>query len=149
MSCWPAHLVVVLTPKHLPSHRGQRKPWSSETSALVASPPSIRKNGHIHNGKQHHQCKDCGRQFDEVTAYDVMPNAPPQPPNPILSGSVRAARGLRSGWRRLLGRLRHCLPICLQYLIHARLPAASLRAEPGQHLCIHSQGDLLLPHRQR
>ncbi|WP_435388487.1 IS1/IS1595 family N-terminal zinc-binding domain-containing protein [Laspinema olomoucense] len=26
---------------------------------------NIRKNGHIHNGKQNHQCKDCGRQFVE------------------------------------------------------------------------------------
>jgi len=25
--------------------------------------PTYRKNGHIHNGKQNHQCKDCGRQF--------------------------------------------------------------------------------------
>ncbi len=23
----------------------------------------IKKNGHIHNGKQNHQCKECGRQF--------------------------------------------------------------------------------------
>jgi insertion element IS1 protein InsB len=23
----------------------------------------FKKNGYIHNGKQHHQCKDCGRQF--------------------------------------------------------------------------------------
>jgi hypothetical protein len=23
----------------------------------------IKLNGHIHNGKQNHQCKDCGRQF--------------------------------------------------------------------------------------
>ncbi len=23
------------------------------------------KNGHIHNGKQNHRCKDCGRQFVE------------------------------------------------------------------------------------
>jgi transposase-like protein len=22
-----------------------------------------KKNGHIHNGKQNHQCRDCGRQF--------------------------------------------------------------------------------------
>jgi transposase-like protein len=22
-----------------------------------------KKNGHIHNGKQNHQCYDCGRQF--------------------------------------------------------------------------------------
>ena len=24
---------------------------------------SIKKNGHIHNGKQNHCCKECGRQF--------------------------------------------------------------------------------------
>src|SRR5918996_5837297 len=24
---------------------------------------NYKKNGHIHNGKQNHQCKDCGRQF--------------------------------------------------------------------------------------
>ena len=23
----------------------------------------FKKNGHIHNGKQNHQCTDCGRQF--------------------------------------------------------------------------------------
>ena len=23
----------------------------------------FKKNGHIHSGKQHHQCKVCGRQF--------------------------------------------------------------------------------------
>jgi transposase-like protein len=23
----------------------------------------FKKNGHIHNGKQNHQCKTCGRQF--------------------------------------------------------------------------------------
>ena len=25
--------------------------------------PKHKKNGHIHNGKQNHQCRDCGRQF--------------------------------------------------------------------------------------
>ena len=25
--------------------------------------PTYKKNGHTHNGKQHHQCQDCGRQF--------------------------------------------------------------------------------------
>lgn len=25
--------------------------------------PQCKKNGHIHNGKQHHPCKACGRQF--------------------------------------------------------------------------------------
>lgn len=31
-----------------------------------------KKNGHIHNGKQNHQCKDCGRQFvDSFEQYLV------------------------------------------------------------------------------
>jgi transposase-like protein len=25
--------------------------------------PQFKKNGHIHNGKQNYQCKNCGRQF--------------------------------------------------------------------------------------
>ena len=51
-----------------PSRRRQRKPWSSETSAPAASPPSIRKNGHIYNGKQNHQRKDFGRKLCVFTA---------------------------------------------------------------------------------
>jgi hypothetical protein len=51
-SCWPAHLMIVLTPQHIPSSRGQRKPWSSKTSPRVARPSSIRKHGHMHNGAE-------------------------------------------------------------------------------------------------
>jgi IS1 family transposase/transposase-like protein len=34
--------------------------------------PDYKKNGHIHNGKQNHQCKDCGRQFVECFEQDVV-----------------------------------------------------------------------------
>ena len=34
--------------------------------------PKSKKNGHIHNGKQHHQCKDCGRQFVDGFAQDLV-----------------------------------------------------------------------------
>jgi insertion element IS1 protein InsB len=30
--------------------------------------PTYKKNGHIHNGKQNYQCKECGRQFVECFA---------------------------------------------------------------------------------
>lgn len=34
--------------------------------------PKYKKNGHIQNGKQNHQCKDCGRQFvDGFEQYRV------------------------------------------------------------------------------
>jgi IS1 family transposase len=34
--------------------------------------PKYKKNGHIHNGKQNHQCKDCGRQFVECFEQDLV-----------------------------------------------------------------------------
>jgi IS1 family transposase len=36
--------------------------------------PKYKKNGHIHNGKQNHQCKDCGRQFVECFEQDLVPD---------------------------------------------------------------------------
>jgi transposase-like protein len=32
----------------------------------------FKKNGHIHNGKQHHQCKDCGRPFVVDATHRVI-----------------------------------------------------------------------------
>jgi hypothetical protein len=32
-----------------------------------------KKNGHIHNGKQNHQCQDCGRQFVRCFEQYVIP----------------------------------------------------------------------------
>ncbi len=34
--------------------------------------PKYKKNGHIHNGKQNHQCKDCGRQFVDCFEQDLI-----------------------------------------------------------------------------
>jgi insertion element IS1 protein InsB len=34
--------------------------------------PKCKKNGHIHNGKQNHQCKDWGRQFVGGFAQDLV-----------------------------------------------------------------------------
>src|SRR5207344_884283 len=34
--------------------------------------PEYKKNGHIHNGKQNHQCKDCGRQFVDGFEQDLV-----------------------------------------------------------------------------
>ncbi len=34
--------------------------------------PEYKKNGHIHNGKQNHQCKDCGRQFVDCLEQDLV-----------------------------------------------------------------------------
>jgi insertion element IS1 protein InsB len=34
--------------------------------------PKHKKNGHIHNGKQNHQCHDCGRQFVECCEQSLI-----------------------------------------------------------------------------
>ena len=34
--------------------------------------PQVKKNGHIHTGKQNHRCKDCGRQFVANAANRVI-----------------------------------------------------------------------------
>jgi insertion element IS1 protein InsB len=34
--------------------------------------PKYKKNGHIHSGKQNYQCKDCGRQFVDCFAQDLV-----------------------------------------------------------------------------
>ncbi len=36
--------------------------------------PKYKKNGHIHNGKQNHQCKDCGRQFVDCFEQYLIPD---------------------------------------------------------------------------
>ena len=36
--------------------------------------PKFRKNGHIHNGKQNHQCQDCGRQFVACLEQPLIPD---------------------------------------------------------------------------
>jgi IS1 family transposase len=33
---------------------------------------NIKKNGHIHNGKQNYQCKECGRQFAENSKKKII-----------------------------------------------------------------------------
>ena len=54
----------------------------SVPSALPACPAcnseSVVKNGFIHNGKQNHLCKDCGRQFVE------------DPQNKVISDETKA-----------------------------------------------------------
>jgi transposase-like protein len=36
--------------------------------------PQFKKNGHIHSGKQHHQCKACGRQCVASAAGCIIPD---------------------------------------------------------------------------
>jgi transposase-like protein len=44
------------------------KSWSLREVCPRCNSPQYKKNGRIHNGKQNHQCKACGRQFVECFA---------------------------------------------------------------------------------
>src|SRR5215475_2966964 len=45
------------------SSRGQQKIMIIREVCPQCQSPKFKKNGHIHNGTQHHYCHDCGRQF--------------------------------------------------------------------------------------
>jgi insertion element IS1 protein InsB len=73
--------------------------------------PKFKKNGHIHNGKQNHQCQDCGRQFVECCEQYLISDATRALIERLLverislRGSCRAV-GVRLKW--LLGFLVTC-----------------------------------------
>jgi insertion element IS1 protein InsB len=53
-------------------HGGQQQTMVIRKVCPQCQSPKCKKNGHIHNGKQNHQCKACGRQFvDCFTQYLV------------------------------------------------------------------------------
>ena len=45
-----------------PTSGGQQYAMVIRDVCLQCQSPKYKKNGHIHNGKQNHQCHDCGRQ---------------------------------------------------------------------------------------
>jgi hypothetical protein len=42
---------------------GRQKAMVARDACPACASPQFKKNGHIHTGKQHHRCKNCGRQF--------------------------------------------------------------------------------------
>jgi transposase-like protein len=49
--------------KRFPASGGQQQAMVIRDMGPRCQSPKYKKNGHIHNGKQNHQCHDCGRQF--------------------------------------------------------------------------------------
>ena len=54
---------ATVAPKCLPISGGQQQAMVIRDVCQRCQSPHYKKNGRIHNGKQNHQCKDCGRQF--------------------------------------------------------------------------------------
>ncbi len=52
-----------LTQNAYPPNGGQHKSMVIQDVCPRCKSPNYKKNGHIYNGKQNHQCKDCSRQF--------------------------------------------------------------------------------------
>jgi insertion element IS1 protein InsB len=55
--------MVLLAANTYRAKGGQRRAMGVRDVCLECGTQHFKKNGHIHNGKQNHQCKACGRQF--------------------------------------------------------------------------------------
>jgi insertion element IS1 protein InsB len=55
--------VLLLTNNAYQWWGGQQKTMVTREMCPRCGSPKYKRNGHIHNGKQNHQCQDCGRQF--------------------------------------------------------------------------------------
>jgi hypothetical protein len=55
--------MLLLTKNASHASGGQQKAMVIRDECPRCQSPQHKKNGHIHNGKQNHQCHDCGRQF--------------------------------------------------------------------------------------
>jgi insertion element IS1 protein InsB len=56
-------LLLTLTKNASHASGGQQQAMITRDVCPRCQSPKHKKNGHIHNGKQNHQCHDCGRQF--------------------------------------------------------------------------------------
>ena len=63
-----------LTQKRYSASGGQQKIMVIRKVCPQCQSPKYKKNGHIHNGKQNHQCKDCERQFVDCFEQYLIPD---------------------------------------------------------------------------
>jgi len=71
-----------------------------------------KKNGHIHNGKQNHQCQACGRQFVECFEQDLVSDDTRALIERLLVERISLrgiCRAVGVGLKWLLGFLVHCV----------------------------------------
>ncbi len=85
----------------------------------------VKKNGPIHNGKQNHQCKACGRQF----VADAIDRIIPHEQRPLMAHLLRERLSLRGICRAvgvsltgLLHVMVECFAACPDYF-YVRLPS--------------------------
>jgi transposase-like protein len=90
---------------------GQQKTMVLREICPRCGSPKDKRNGHIHNGKQHHQCQDCGRQCvtcvePYLIADDTRALIERLPVERISWRGISRAVGVRLKW--LLGFLVIC-----------------------------------------
>jgi insertion element IS1 protein InsB len=64
--------MLLLTKNASHASGGQQKAMVSRDECPRCQSPQHQKNGHIHHGKQHHHCQDCGRQFVDGFAQNLV-----------------------------------------------------------------------------
>jgi insertion element IS1 protein InsB len=64
--------VLLLTENASYANGGQQQAMVIRDVCPRCQSPKYKKSGHIHNGKQNHQCHDCGRQFVDCFEQDLV-----------------------------------------------------------------------------
>jgi insertion element IS1 protein InsB len=67
--------VLLLTHNAYQWWGGQQKTMVIREMCPRCGSPKYKRNGHIHNGKQNHQCRDCGREFVTCFEQHLIPDA--------------------------------------------------------------------------
>jgi insertion element IS1 protein InsB len=70
MSCALSDSVLLLTQNASHARGGQQQAMVISELCPRCQAPPYKQNGHIHHGKQNHQCPDCGRQFVDRVEQD-------------------------------------------------------------------------------
>jgi transposase-like protein len=64
--------MLLLTKNASHASGGQQKAMVIRDECPRCQSPQHKKNGHIHNGKQNHQCHNCGRQFVDCFEQNLV-----------------------------------------------------------------------------
>src|SRR5918992_2351043 len=98
---------------------GQQKPMLIRDACPRCQSSQYKKNGHIHNGKQNHQCQACGRQFVERFERSLIPDDTRALIERLLVERISLrgiCRAVGVGLKWLLGFLVHCCEALPEHL---------------------------------
>jgi insertion element IS1 protein InsB len=111
--------MLLLTKNVYHEWRGQQQAMVIRETCPRCESPKYKKNGHIHNGKQNHQCQACGRQFVERFEQSLISDDTRALIERLLVERISLrgiCRAVGVGLKWLLGFLVHCVEALPEHL---------------------------------